>query len=252
MLHQKTILVTGAGSGIGRTAAQIFAANGANVVVADWNDATAAETANTIRAAGGAAEAVRCNVALEKDVEAMVAFTINRFGPLHGAFNNAGVEMNNKPVHELTAEEWKRVIDVDLTGIFYCIKHEFLAMKQTGGGSIVNTASTSGLRGHINSSEYVAAKHGVVGLSKAAAIDGGPLGIRVNAICPGLILTPMVRDRLMSDPVFSQALEGLRQRHIIGRFGETHEVAKTAMWLLSDMSTFTTGTAAVVDGGYAI
>jgi NAD(P)-dependent dehydrogenase (short-subunit alcohol dehydrogenase family) len=144
------------------------------------------------------------------------------------------------------------VIDVDLTGVFFCIKHEFLAMKGQGRGSIVNAASTSGLRGHVNSSEYVAAKHGVVGLSKAAAIDGGSLGIRVNAVCPGLILTPMVQDRLMSDPVFSQALEDLRKRHIIGRFGETDEVANAVMWLLSDLSSFTTGTAMIVDGGYAI
>jgi NAD(P)-dependent dehydrogenase (short-subunit alcohol dehydrogenase family) len=252
MLRGKNIIVTGAGSGIGRKSAEVFARAGAQVVVADLNEPAAAETAASIRSANGAAVAYRCNVAVEDEVAAMVAFTIARYGRLDGAFNNAGIEMHNKPVHELTAADWRAVIDVDLTGVFFCIKHEFLAMRTQGRGSIVNAASTSGLRGHVNSSEYVAAKHGVVGLSKAAAIDGGALGIRVNAVCPGLILTPMVQDRLMSDPVFSNALEDLRKRHIIGRFGETDEVANAVMWLLSDLSSFTTGTAMIVDGGYAI
>jgi NAD(P)-dependent dehydrogenase (short-subunit alcohol dehydrogenase family) len=252
MLQGKTIIVTGAGSGIGRKAAETFAAGGANVIAADFNEATAAETAAVIRRAGGEAVARHCNVAVEDDVAATVAFAVAQYGRLDGALNNAGIEMRNKPVHELTDQDWRAVIDVDLTGVFYCIKHEFLAMKDRGGGSIVNTASASGVRGQPNASDYVAAKHGVVGLTKAAAADGGSLGIRVNAICPGLIMTPMAQDRLMSDPVFSQALEGLRQRHIIGRFGETEEVANAAMWLLSDLSSFTTGTAMLVDGGYAI
>jgi NAD(P)-dependent dehydrogenase (short-subunit alcohol dehydrogenase family) len=252
MLRGKNIIVTGAGSGIGRKSAEAFARAGAQVVVVDLNEAAAADTAASIRSANGSAVAYRCNVAVEDEVAAMVAFTVAHYGRLDGAFNNAGIEMHNKPVHELTAADWRAVIDVDLTGVFFCIKHEFLAMKGQGRGSIVNAASTSGLRGHVNSSEYVAAKHGVVGLSKAAAIDGGSLGIRVNAVCPGLILTPMVQDRLMSDPVFSQALEDLRKRHIIGRFGETDEVANAVMWLLSDLSSFTTGTAMIVDGGYAI
>jgi NAD(P)-dependent dehydrogenase (short-subunit alcohol dehydrogenase family) len=252
MLQGKTIIVTGAGSGIGRKAAETFAAAGANVIAADFNAATAAETAATILRAGGQAVARQCNVAVEEEVSAMVAFAVERFGRLDGALNNAGIEMRNKPVHELTDEDWRSVIDVDLTGVFYCIKHEFLAMKDRGGGSIVNTASASGVRAQANASDYVAAKHGVVGLTKAAAVDGGPLGIRVNAICPGLIMTPMAQDRLMNDPTFSQALDGLRQRHIIGRFGETGEVANAAMWLLSDLSSFTTGTAMLVDGGYAI
>jgi len=252
MLNGKTVIVTGAGSGIGRTSAQVFAAAGANVVAADLIEQSAAETADKIVAAGGRAASRRCDAASEKDVASMVAFAVKHYGRLDGAFNNAGIEMHNKPIHELTAADWQAVINVDLTGVFYCVKHEFLAMKTNGRGSIVNAASTSGIRGHVNSSEYVAAKHGVVGLTKAAAIDGGPLGIRVNAICPGLILTPMAQGRLMSDPVFSVALEDLRKRHIIGRFGETQEVADAVMWLLSDASSFTTGTAMIVDGGYAI
>ena len=252
MLVDKTILVTGAGSGIGRTAAETFARAGANVVAADRNKEAAAETVVKIHAAGGKAEAVHCDVTHEEEVAAAVAFAVERFGRLDGALNNAGIEMHNKPVHELSAKEWNAVIGVDLTGVFYCIKHEILIMKEYGKGSIVNTASSSGVRGQANASEYIAAKHGVVGLTKAAAVDAGPLGIRVNSICPGLILTPMAQGRLMNDPVFSQALDGLRQRHIIGRFGETSEVAEAAMWLLSDLASFTTGTAMLVDGGYSI
>lgn len=252
MLKNKTIIVTGAGSGIGRTAAETFARAGANIVVVDLNKQAVRETVAAIRVAGGQAEAAICNVAVEAEVAAMVAFAVNHYGRLDGAFNNAGIEMHNKPVHELTAAEWNSVIAVDLTGVFYCIKHEILAMKPNGAGSIVNTASASGVRAQANSCEYIAAKHGVVGLTKAAAADAGALGIRVNAVCPGLIMTPMAKDRLMSDPVFSQALDGLRQRHIIGRFGETSEVAEAAMWLLSDRASFSTGTAMLVDGGYAI
>lgn len=252
MLDGKIIIVTGGGSGIGRTSSEVFARNGANVIIADMDENGGNETVETICAAGGEARFRRCNVADEADVAAMVAFAVESYGRLDGAFNNAGIEMRNKSVHELTGEDFRKVIDVDLNGVFYCIKHEFLAMKKTGGGSIVNTASAAGLRGQGNAADYVAAKHGVVGLTKAAAVDGGPLGIRVNAVCPGLIMTPMARDRLMNDPVFSQALEGLRQRHVIGRFGETTEVANTAMWLLSDLSSFVTGTPTLVDGGYAI
>jgi NAD(P)-dependent dehydrogenase (short-subunit alcohol dehydrogenase family) len=252
MLEGKTIIVTGAGSGIGRTSSQVFAKDGAKIVVADMDETGGNETVASIVAAGGEAAYFQCNVADEDSVAALVAFTVDRYGKLDGALNNAGIEMRNKPVHELTGEDFRKVIDVDLTGVFYCIKHEFLAMKDSGGGSIVNTASASGVRAQANAADYVAAKHGVVGLTKAAAVDGGPLGIRVNAVCPGLIMTPMAKDRLMNDPVFSQALEGLRQRHIIGRFGETGEVANMVMWLLSDLSSFVTGVPMLVDGGYAI
>jgi NAD(P)-dependent dehydrogenase (short-subunit alcohol dehydrogenase family) len=182
----------------------------------------------------------------------MVRAATDAYGRLDGAHNNAGIEMVNKPVHEITLAEWGKVLAVDLTGVFLCIKHEFLAMKETGGGAIVNTASAAGVRGQINAADYVAAKHGVVGLTKSAAVDGGALRIRVNAVCPGLIMTPMARDRLMQDPIFSQALDGLRQRHHIGRFGKTEEVANAVLWLLSDESSFVTGTPMLVDGGYAI
>lgn len=251
MVEDKVIIVTGGGSGIGLTTCHTLASNGAKVVVADINIANAEAVAADIVSEGGQAAAVAVNVTDEASVEAMVAFAVSTFGRLDGAHNNAGIEMSNKPVHELTAEEWRRVIEVDLTGVFFCLKHEVRVMKERG-GSIVNTSSGAGLRGQVNASDYVAAKHGVQGLTKAVAAEGGAFGIRINSVNPGLIMTPMARDRLMNDPVFSQALDGLRQRHHIGRFGETQEVANAVMWLLSDQSSFVTGSPLLVDGGYCI
>lgn len=252
MVKDKVIIVTGAASGIGQTTAETLAGAGARVIVADLNLDAAQAVVKGIVAGGGDARAVSVDVADEDSVAAMVRFAVDGYGRLDGAHNNAGIEMSNKAIHEMDGAEWRRVIDVDLTGVFYCLKHEFLAMKETGGGSIVNTASSSGVRAQGNASDYVSAKHGVVGLTKAAAIDGGPLGIRVNAICPGLVLTPMTRDRLMNDPTFASALEGLKQRHVIGHFGETRNIADAVLWLLSDQSSFMTGAPMLVDGGYSI
>ncbi|MET0545889.1 MAG: glucose 1-dehydrogenase [Caulobacterales bacterium] len=252
MLNGKTIVVTGAGSGIGRTTSEVLAKAGAAVVVADIDEVGGAATATGIKAAGGEAVFRRCDVANEDDVEALIGFAVERYGKLDGGFNNAGIELYNKPVHELSGAEFRRVIDVDLVGVFYCVKHEFRAMMKTGGGSIVNTASSVSDRPLPVSTDYTSAKAGVVGLTKAAALDGGPLGIRVNAVCPGLILTPMTKDRLMNDPVFSQAVQGIRARHHIGRFGETIDIANAVSWLLSDLSSFVTGSEMMVDGGYSI
>lgn len=252
MVKDKVIIVTGAASGIGLTTAHTLADGGAKVVVADINLSAAQTVVDDIRSTGGEAIATAVDVGDEASVAAMVRVAVDSFGRLDGAHNNAGIEMANKPLHELSAEEWGRVVHIDLTGVFYCLKHEFLAMKESGGGSIVNTASSSGVRATMNSSEYTSAKHGVVGLTKCAAIDGAPLGIRVNAVCPGLIMTPMARDRLMNDPAFSVALEGIRQRHVIGRFGETQEIANAVAFLLSDQSSFMTGAPMLVDGGFSI
>lgn len=252
MLKNKAILITGAASGIGRKCAEVFAGHGARVLVTDMSVEAGEEVVAGIRAQGGEASFQRCDVTDEASVAAAVDTAVERYGRLDGAMNNAGIEMRNKPIHELTAQDIAAVIGVDLVGVFYCLKHQFRVMKDSGGGAIVNTASSSGLRGQVNASDYVAAKHGVVGLTKAVACDGGPLGIRVNALCPGLIMTPMAKDRLMQDPVFSQALDGLRQRHVIGRFGEMEEIANAATFLLSDMSSFMTGSPMIVDGGYSI
>lgn len=252
MLKDKAIFITGAASGIGRKCAEVFAANGARVLVTDMSVEAGEEVAEGIRKAGGEARFQKCDVSDEASVASAINKVVQLYGKLDGAMNNAGIEMRNKPVHELTAEDIGAVIGVDLVGVFYCLKHQFRVMKDSGGGAIVNTASASGVRGQPNASDYVAAKHGVVGLTKAVACDGGPLGIRVNALCPGLIMTPMAKDRLMQDPVFSQALDGLRERHVIGRFGEMEEIANAAMFLLSDMSSFMTGSPMLVDGGYSI
>jgi len=252
MVEDKVIVVTGGGSGIGLTTCHTLASNGATVVVADLNLAAAQAVAEEIRAAGYKADACEANVAVESSVKDMVGFAVRKFGRLDGAHNNAGIEMSNKPIYELENDEWQNVLKVDLSGVFYCLKHEILAVKETGGGAIVNTSSGSGIRGHANSSDYVAAKHGVQGLTKAAAIDAAGFGIRVNAVNPGFIMTPMARDRLMADPVFSKSLDALLARHHIGRFGETQEVANAVMWLLSDQSSFVTGSPILVDGGYAI
>ncbi|WP_324742148.1 SDR family NAD(P)-dependent oxidoreductase [Tsuneonella sp. CC-YZS046] len=252
MLEGKSILITGAGSGIGQTCAEVFAANGAHVLVTDRNEQSGEAVARKIRDAGGKAIFHPCEVTDEQSVADAVAAAVRHFGGLHGAMNNAGIEMRSKPIHELTAEDIDAVLGVDLVGVFYCVKHEFLAMKDGGGGAIVNTASAAGVRGQINASDYVAAKHGVVGLTRAAACDGGALNIRVNAICPGLVMTPMAKGLMNEDPVFAKAVEGLRSRHVIGRFGETYEIANAAMFLLSDLSSFMTGTPMLVDGGYSV
>lgn len=252
LLEGKTIFVTGAGSGIGRVCSRAMAVEGARVVATDLNVEEAERTAAEIRANGGDAVSRGCDVGDERDVAAAFDYAVSHYGKVDGAHNNAGIEMVNKPVHEISAAEWQRALHVDLTGVFYCTKYAFLAMKGRGGGAIVNTASGSGLRGQINAADYVAAKHGVVGLTKSSAVDGAEFGIRVNSVCPGLIMTPMAKERLMNDPTFSQALEGIRKRHIIGRFGEPEEVADAVIWLLSDRSAFVTGHQLVVDGGYCI
>lgn len=251
MLQGKSIMITGAGSGIGQTCAEVFAANGARVVLTDRDEQSGQAVAAAIRDAGGEARFCKCDVTDEASVASAVAFTVDTYGRLDGAMNNAGIEMRSKPIHELTAEDIDAVLGVDLVGVFYCVKHEVLAMKENG-GSIVNTASAAGVRGQINASDYVAAKHGVVGLTKAAACDLGPLGIRINAICPGLVMTPMAKKLMNDDPVFASAVEGLRSRHHIGRFAETYEIANAAMFLLSDMSSFMTGAPLLVDGGYSV
>ena len=186
MLEKRTIIVTGGGGGIGQATALVLGKAGANVVVSDISDA-GAETAQMIGAAGGEACFVRADVGSEAQVEALVAKAVARYGRLDGAFNNAGVEQANTPLHELSADQWERAIRIDLTGVFYCLKHEIAAMLDSGGGAIVNTASALSEVAIPQAAEYVSAKHGVAGLTKAAAIDYGARGIRVNPELLGLL-----------------------------------------------------------------
>ena len=248
-LEGKTIVVTGAGSGIGRASAIVFGNAGANVIVSDIATEGALETVKAICDNGGAAVQVHADMTVEDDVQSLMIAAVEHYGRIDGAFNNAGVAQVGKPLHELSSEEWELALRVDLTSVFWCIKYQVLAMLDTGGGAIVNTASSLGQVAIQNASEYIAAKHGVIGLTRAAAADYGACGIRVNAVLPGIVNTPLIQ-QLAGDPQFSASLGKLKERHPIGRFGEPVEIGEATCWLLSDAASFVNGAAIAVDGGY--
>jgi NAD(P)-dependent dehydrogenase (short-subunit alcohol dehydrogenase family) len=249
ILSGKSIIVTGAGGGIGQATCLVLAAAGARLVVSDVAEAAGRETTDLVVSRGGEAVFVAADLASEEAVASLVAKTVEAYGRLDGAFNNAGVEQRNKPLADLTLAEWQRAIDIDLTAVFLCVKHQVKAMLETGGGSIVNTASSLGQVGLAGASEYCAAKHGVIGLTRAAGADYGPRGIRVNAVLPGITRTPMIA-RLSEDPQLSAVFDRLRTRHSMGRFGEPSEIGESVKWLLSDDASFMNGAAVAVDGGY--
>jgi NAD(P)-dependent dehydrogenase (short-subunit alcohol dehydrogenase family) len=249
ILQNKTIIVTGAGGGIGRAACVVLAAAGAKVVVTDIVEPAGIATVNEVEARGGTAVFVKADLGLEEDVRNLVDKAVDAFGKLDGAFNNAGLEQCAVPLHELTTEQWEKALRVDLTSVFWCIKYQVIAMLKTGGGAIVNTASSLGQVAIPNASEYITAKHGVVGLTRAAGAEYASRGIRVNAVLPGIINTPMI-SRLSEDPRFSAMFDKLRDRHPIGRFGNPAEVGEAVKWLLSSDASFMNGAAMAVDGGY--
>lgn len=248
-LEKKSIIVTGAGAGIGRAAAIACANAGARVVVADYNAEAGAATVAEIEKNGGESFFVAVDISKEEMVANLVEQTIARFGRLDGAFNNAGIPPVNLPLHELTGEQWRRAQAVNVEGLFYCLKHEVIAMLKTGGGAIVNTASTLARVAIPNDAEYIATKGGVTSVTRAAAIDYGSKNIRVNAILPGLIRTAMVEE-MAKDPKYAALQPALLARHPIGRFGFPIDIAEAAVWLLSDRSSFMTGAEVAVDGGY--
>jgi len=248
-LEEKVAVVTGAAGGIGRASARAFAREGARVVVVDIADDLGHETVELIRQGGGEAVYVHADVSRSDEVQAMVAATVSAFGRLDVAHNNAGVAVGGQPLADTPEEDWHRAIDVMLTGVFLCMKYEIPEMLKLGAGAIVNTASGAGLVGYPGTSGYVAAKHGVLGLTKVAALDYGRLGVRVNAVCPGTVWSPMVHQAVGGDPAVEEYLVGL---HPIGRIGESEEVAEAAVWLCSDAASFVLGHALSVDGGYVI
>ena len=245
-LDNKIALVTGAGSGIGRATALVFAREGAKVVVADIVVEGGQETVQQIEAVGGEAIFVKADVSQAADVEALVAKTVETYGRLDCAFNNAGIEGGVKPTIDCTEEEFDRTIAVNLTGVWLCMKYELQQMLSQGGGAIVNTASVAGLVGFPGLPDYVASKHGVVGLTKTAALEYAKSGIRVNAVCPGVIQTPMVERGAQLSPGFDELAVSMEP---VGRFGQPSEIGEAVVWLCSDAASFVTGHPMVVDGG---
>ena len=242
----KVAFVTGAANGIGRATALAFAREGASVVVADLSEQGNRETARMIEAAGGRALAVRCDVSREEDVKAALDQAVETFGRLDFAFNNAGVEQPLTPVADLTEEAWDRIVDVNLRGVFLCMRHEIPLMLEQGGGAIVNTSSGAGVKGIAGQAAYCAAKFGIVGLTKAAALDYAKAGIRVNAVCPGIIETPMM-DRFSGGTPEGRARVVAQEP--VGRMGRPEEIAAAVVWLCSDAAAFVVGHAMVIDGG---
>lgn len=244
----KVALVTGGSSGIGRATALLFAQEGAKVVVADVTVSGGEETVQMIKAAGGDAIFVKADMAKAAEVEAMIQKTVATYGRLDCAHNNAGIEGATKKTHEYDEAEFDRVITINVKGVWLCMKYQIPQMLKQGGGAIVNTASDAGLLGVPQMPAYVASKHAVVGLTKTAALEYAKVGIRVNAVCPGVIKTPMV-DRITGQR--PGRAERMAAAEPIGRMGKPEEIAAAVVWLCSDASSFVTGLPMAVDGGIA-
>ena len=243
-MKDKVSIVTGAASGIGKACALAYAREGAMVIVSDIQEKEGREVVSQIMDQGGKAEFIFCDISKPEQCQHLAAETVAVFGRLDYACNNAGIGGEQNPTADYTLESWARVIAINLSGVFYCMKYQIPQMLKSGGGSIVNISSILGSVGFANSPAYVAAKHGVNGLTKTAAQEYSAAGIRINAIGPAFIKTPLLKD-LPKD-----MLDMLTTLHPIGRLGESEEVAEMVLWLSSDKSSFVTGAYFPVDGGY--
>jgi NAD(P)-dependent dehydrogenase (short-subunit alcohol dehydrogenase family) len=247
LLQGKVTLITGGGSGIGQATALRAASEGAKIMIADYVPEGAERTVRMIKEAGGEASCLAADVSITKQVEVMVSKTVETYGRIDCAFNNAGIEGKFDSTIECTEENFDRVIAIDLKAVWLCMKYEIPQMLKQGGGTIVNTASIAGLLGFNGIPAYVAAKHGVVGLTRTAALEYAQKNIRVNCVCPGVINTPMVRRAIDSG--------GLSEADVVvaepvGRLGKPEEIAEGVIWLLSDAASFVTGHPLTIDGGW--
>jgi NAD(P)-dependent dehydrogenase (short-subunit alcohol dehydrogenase family) len=246
----KVAFVTGAANGIGRAAALAFAREGASVALADVSERSNQETARMIEDLGGRALALKCDVTRVQDVKAALAKTVESFGRLDFAFNNAGIEPSKPaPTAEYEEAEWDRIIDVNLRGVFLCMKHEIPLILEQGGGAIVNTSSGAGIIGIRGSPAYTAAKHGLIGLTRAAALDYAAQNIRINVVCPGYIDTPMMNRFTGGTP---EGRAKVIAEEPVGRMGKPEEIAAAVVWLCSDAAAFVIGHAMVIDGGQTV
>ena len=246
--ENKVALITGAGSGMGLATAKAFAASGAAVVLADWNEQVVRAAADELAAQGHKALAVACDVSDDSQVEAMVAKVVGAFGRLDAAFNNAGVQGVLAETADTTRKDYDRVMGINLRGVWSCMKFELQYMRKIGSGAIVNCSSLGGLVGGAERGIYHASKHGVLGFTKSAALEYAARGIRVNAVCPGLIWTPMV-DQMVADGQ-GEVMKAMEKSVPMQRAGRPEEIADAVLWLCSEAASYVTGQSISVDGGY--